>query len=116
MMRLLFATLIFIQLNACSAITSLTTATPQQAATVAEATQLLTVAEKGADLYVTTGNPSPAVVGQLRILVPAVHNTLKAAQAANANGNSAGVATALAAFNEALAALQTYESAKGIKQ
>lgn len=93
-----------------------TSATPSQAKTVAEAIQATALVEKSLDLYVTTAKPDAAVLQELKILVPAVHNALVAAEVANSAGNSALTAAGLAAFNEALAAVQTYESLKGISQ
>lgn len=93
---------------------SFTTANPFQAKTIAEATQAATLAEKALDLYVTSGHASKPVLDELQVLVPAVHNALKKAQAANAAGNSALVAAALAGFNEALAALNSYKTLQGV--
>lgn len=95
-------------------ITSMTTASPTQAKTVAEAAQATKLVEDGLDLYVTTGHPSLAVLNELNILVPALHNTLLASEQAQASGNSAAIAAGLAAFNEALAAVQAYEVKTGV--
>ncbi len=97
-------------------VVSATTATPQQAKSVAEATLAVTLAERALTLYVEHGNPDPAVLRQLKVLVPAVHNALKRVQVANAAGNSALYAAALGAFNEAWAALQAYQKMKGLPQ
>lgn len=93
---------------------SATTATPAQAKTVGEATQATALAEKTLDLAVTSGALPPAVIAELKILVPAVHNALKKVEAANAAGNSALTALALASFNEARAALNSYETLSGV--
>lgn len=93
---------------------SLTSKTPTQAQTVAEATQAVTLVERGLDLYVQNGNPPRAVLLELQILVPAVHNALVAVQGANRTGNSAAAAAALASFNEALAALTAYQTLSGV--
>lgn len=111
-----------VPLGACTTLTSglsdvavsVTTAGPTQAKTVAEAIQATKLIEDGLDLYVTTGAPSKAVLDQLNILVPALHNTLVAAENAQATGNSAAIASALAAFNESLAAVQSYKTLKGV--
>ncbi len=89
-------------------------ASPTQAKTVAEAAQATTLAEKALDLYVKNGNPSPAVLSELSVLVPAVHNALVKAEQANSSGNSALTAIALAAFNEALAAYNSYATLQGV--
>lgn len=93
---------------------SLTSKTATQAKTVAEATQAVTLVERGLDLYVQNGNPPRAVLLELQILVPAVHNALVAVQGANRAGNSAAAAAALASFNEALAALTAYQTLSGV--
>ena len=97
-----------------SATVAFTSAGPTQATTIAEAAQAATLAEQAVDLYVNTGNPSPAVLNELKSLVTAIHNTLVVAQAANASGNSAAAAAAIATFNEALAAFQTYAAKSGV--
>jgi hypothetical protein len=99
---------------ASSVAVSVTTATPTQVTTLAEAEQAATLAEQGLDLYVTTGTPSPAVVAELKVLVPALHTVLKQAEAANAAGNSALAAAAIASFNQALAALNSYKTLQGV--
>lgn len=93
-----------------------TSASPSQAKTVAEAAQATALVEKSLDLYVTTAAPDRAVLQELKILVPALHNALVAAEVANGAGNSALTAAGLAAFNEALAAVKSYESLKGVSQ
>lgn len=101
-----------------SAVSSIAVATSTssttQATTVAEAEQAATLAEKALDLYVTTANPSKTVLQELQVLVPAVHNALVKAEAANAAGDSAATAAALAVFNEALAAYQSYATLQGV--
>lgn len=93
---------------------STTHATPTQAKTVAEATLALTVAENGVTVYAQSPLANVAVLRQLKALLPPIHNALKRVQVANAAGNSALTAAALTAFNEAWAALQSYESTKGV--
>ena len=97
-------------------ITASTTAPPSQATTIAEATQAATLAENAIDLYVKNGNPNQAVLGELKVLVPAVHNALVAAEAANKSGNSALAASALSAFNQAYAAYQAYAVQQGVSK
>jgi hypothetical protein len=93
-----------------------TTAPPSQAKTVAEAIQATQLVEDGLDLYITNGHPSKAILDELAVLIPALHNTLVKAEDAQRGGSSAAVATALAAFNEALGAVKAYEVAKGVSQ
>lgn len=77
---------------------------------------MTTILEHGLDLYVASPVSDRAVVLELKILVPAVHNALAAAEVANSAGNSALTAAALATFNEALDAVQSYETLKGVSQ
>lgn len=90
--------------------TSLSTATPKQAATLAEALQVATLTTQAVDLYVTTASPSRATLVELQTLNEAVHTALVNLQAANAAGQS----LAFAAFNEALSAFSAYATAKGV--
>lgn len=94
---------------------SSTTTSQAQIKTLGDAILVTTQAEKLLDIYVTSGLATPAVLGQLKILVPAVHNALKKAEDANRAGNNPLLAASLAAFNEALTALNQYKAAKGIK-
>lgn len=111
-----------VNLSACASLgsfvsdvtVSATSATPGQAKTVAEAAQAATLVEHSLDLYVKAGNPSPAVLTEIQVLVTAVHNTLVKAEQANAAGNSALTATGLAAFNQAIAAVNSYETLQGV--
>lgn len=91
-----------------------TTKTPNQATTVAEATQAATLIENSVKLYVDTANPSKAVLTQLQSLLAGLHQNLQRAQAADRAGNSALAASALDAFNQALAAYQTYAVNQGV--
>lgn len=93
-----------------------TTAPPRQAINVAGAIKLTQAVEDGLDVYAKSGHADDAVLAQLEILVPALHNTLKAAEAAQKNGSSAAVAGALKAFNESLAAVDAYKTLKGVSQ
>lgn len=93
-----------------------TTAPPSQAKTVKDAILIVEGVETGLDIYVTTGNPSKATLDELAVVVPALHNTLLAAETAQRSGSNAAVASALAAFNEALAVVQAYKAQKGIPQ
>ena len=77
-------------------------------------TKIKTAAERALDCYVNNGSPSRAVLNELNILVPAVHSALVKVEAANKAGNSALTAAALAAFNEALAAYESYATQQGV--
>ncbi len=93
---------------------STTVASPTQAKTVEDATRLTSEAERLLDIVVVNGHLSNAVLDELKILVPAVHNALKTVQAANASGDNAATALALSAFNQALNALNAYKTLKGV--
>lgn len=124
MKRILAIALVVPLLGACTTIASglsdiavvTSSGSSTQVTTVAEAEQATKLIEDGLDLYVTTGHPSKAVLDELNVLVPALHNTLKAAESAQASGNNAAMAAGLAAFNEALAAVQGYETKQGVPQ
>ena len=92
-----------------------TAASPTQPATLSEAEQAATLAEQTIDVYVTSGKASPAVVAELKLLVPPIHAALVSAEASNKAGDAAGVTTGLAAFNEALAAYEAYSAAQGVQ-
>lgn len=93
---------------------SLTSSTPGQVKTLTEAVQSATLAEKAVSIYIKNGNPSGSVLVELRTLIASIHNTLLAAESANAKGDSAAVAAGLTAFNEALAAYNSYSTTEGI--
>lgn len=98
------------------AVVSFTSSTPSQATTVAEAAQIATLAEKAVDLYVKNGHPSQSTLAELKVLLTDLHTPLVAAEQANASGNSAAAAAAVSAFNEALAAYQSYAVHSGVTQ
>lgn len=114
MRRIAFALVASLALAGCAGTFS-TAAPPEQAKTVAEAIQATTLAEQSLDLYVTSGAASPAVISELKVLVPAVHGALKKVEDAQRAGNNALVAAGLAAFNQALAALDSYKATAGVK-
>lgn len=122
--KIVFGTLALIAvlsagLGGCNAIrdvaVSSSTTSPAQAKTLGDAVVITTQVEKTLDIYVTSGLASPAVLAQLEVLVPAVHNALKKAEDAQRAGDSPLVAASLAGFNEALTALNSYKATKGIK-
>lgn len=123
MKRLLFMAAFALCLGGCADLrqavgdvaVSSTTSSPSQAKTLGDAILLTTAAERSLDLVVTSGLTPPAVLEELKVLVPAVHNSLKKAEAAQAAGNSPLLAAGLASFNEALTALNTYKSQKGLR-
>lgn len=89
---------------------ALSSSTPSQVSTLADAVQAATLCTNAVDLYVNASGPSRATLLELQSLNDAVHKALTDLQAANAKGQSLVFAT----FNEALAAFQAYSSAKGV--
>lgn len=89
---------------------SLSSSTPSQAATLADALQAAKLATDAVDLYVNTGNPSPAVLTEINTLNEGLHNSLNLLQAADAAHQS----IALAAFNAALTAFNSYATVSGV--
>jgi hypothetical protein len=89
---------------------SVSTASPTQARTLAEALQTATLCTDAVDLYVRTGNPSRAALDELNILNDRVHSMLLDLQAANTRGQS----LSFAAFNAALQAFNAYYA--GVKK
>lgn len=88
---------------------SLSTASPKQAATLADALQLATIATDAATVYVQTAKPSQAIKDEMSRLNEQVHTVLANLQAANARGES----LTFAVFNEAYAAFMAYAASKG---
>lgn len=93
--------------TAASVAQNLSTATPTQVTTLAEAEQAATLVTQAADTYVTTANPSRAKLLQIKALSDAVHVALGNLEAANAAGNS----LVFASFNSALQAFNSYAAA-----
>lgn len=89
---------------------SLSSATPSQARTLAEALQAATLVTDAVDLYVNTGNPSRATLMELQILNDGLHTALGRLQAANAADQSLW----LASFNAALEAFNSYATSSGV--
>ena len=71
----------------------------------------ITLATKAADLYVTTGHPSRAVLIQIKSLSDGLHAALVTLERANADGKS----LTFASFNAALQAFNAYATSAGIK-
>ena len=93
-----------------SAATQMSSATPQQVTTLAEAYSAATVLTEAVDVYVKVGKPDRATLLQLQKLNVGVHDALNDLKKAN----DAGKSLAFAAFNEALKAFNAYATAKGI--
>lgn len=92
--------------------TNLSSSTPSQVTTLADAVQAADTITKLADTYVTSGvTISKAQLLQMQALSNGVHTALVALEAAN----SAGQSLDYAAFNAALAAYNSYATTAGIQ-
>lgn len=90
--------------------TELSSQTPGQVTTLAEALQAATLVTNAVDLYVNTASPSRATLLELQFLNNSLHTALTNLQAANAAGQS----LAMASFNEALRAFNSYATSRGV--
>ena len=90
---------------------TLSSSTPSQVKTLADALQAATLATQAVDLYVNTANPSRATLLELQALNEGLHSALVQLQAANAANQS----LALAVFNAALTAFNAYATVTGVK-
>lgn len=90
---------------------ALSSASPTQASTLADAQLAYKVAATAVDVYVTTGQPNRAVLTELLNLNEGVHNALLALEKANTNNQS----ILIAAFNEAYKAFTSYGVSVGVK-
>lgn len=90
---------------------SVSSASPQQVKTLAEAYQVATILTEAVDVYVNVGKPDRATLLELKKLNDGVHDALANLKAANDSGN----ALSMAIFNEALKAFNSYATAKGIQ-
>lgn len=94
-----------------SSATSLSSATPSQVTTLAEAVQAADLVTKGVDVYITSGAPiTKGQLQQVQIMNNVLHGALGDLLAANAAGKSLDYA----AFNAALNAYQAYATTVGI--
>lgn len=89
---------------------SLSSSTPSQVTTLAEALQAATLVTNAVDIYVNTGNPSRATLNELNVLNDGLHTALGNLQTANASNQNLYIAT----FNEALRAFSSYATASGV--
>lgn len=113
-----FAITAALALGGCATLTSTVaqladhaaSASPHQAATLAEALQAATLITRAVDLYVNVGNPDRATLVELKALNDAVHAALTDLEAADARGGSLTFGT----FNAALDAFNAYATAKGV--
>lgn len=96
-----------IESDAASVAQNLSTATPTQVTTLAEAEQAVTLADTAADIYVKTGKATATQLTEIKALATGVHSSLLALESANASGKS----LAFSSFNAALQGYDAYTSA-----
>ena len=90
--------------------TSLSSSTPSQVTTLAEAEQAATLVTKAADVAVNTGKLNTGTLKEINALSDAVHAAIDDLEAANANGKSLNYA----AFNAALKAYNAFMTSSAI--
>jgi uncharacterized protein YggE len=95
-----------------SVATSLSTASPTQVSTYADATIAADIATRTVDLAVQTGKLNKATLTELAALNDAVHAAWLDLKAAN----DAGKSLTFASFNAALSAFEAYRAAQGISE
>lgn len=94
-----------------SVATSLSSSTPTQVTTLADAVQAATLVTQATDTYINSGvTISKAQLQEIAMLSDALHTALDALEAANAAGKSLDYA----AFNAALEAYESYATNEGI--
>jgi hypothetical protein len=117
-LRFAAAACIAVALSGCASIaqfasgvaTSLSSSSPSQVSTYADATNAAILATKTVDLAVTTLTLSKATLTELQTLNDGLHAAWLQLKAAN----DAGQSLDYAAFNAALAAYQSYKTSQGI--
>lgn len=118
MKKLLLACALIIPLAGCASLaqtasgiaTSLSSATPNQVTTLAEANQAATLVTKAVDVAVQTGKLDRGTLVELQTLNNSLHTALVNINSSNAEGNS----LVYAAFNAALTAFNSYATQEGI--
>lgn len=92
--------------------TDMSSSTPREVTTYAQATQAATLVTKAATLAVQVGKFDRATLVQLNALNEGVHAAWLSLKADNASGKS----LTFGAFNAALDAFRAYATAKGVAQ
>lgn len=118
MKKIAIALAIIIPLSGCTSLasftanvaTELSSSTPTQVKTLADAERVATLATKAATIAVDTGKFSRAQLLQLQKLNDGLHVALVDLNAANKEGNS----LVYAGFNAALDAFNAYATSQGI--
>lgn len=90
---------------------SLSSQTPSQVRTLAEALQAAKLATDAVDLYVRIGKPDRDIRNELRALNEAVHTAALSLE----QDQAAGKSLTFGAFNAALDAFNAYATVKGVK-
>lgn len=89
---------------------SVSSSTPSQVTTLAEAEQAATLVTNATDLYVNTAHPSSGVLMEIKSLSDGLHAALVTLEQANAAGKS----LTFSSFNAALQAFNAYTTSQGI--
>jgi len=114
-LALILAASLAICSTGCSSVASIATqlssATPTQVSTLADAEIAATAIRQAVDIYVKNGAPSQATLLELQTLNNGLQNALIALRAANAANQS----LLIAGFNEALDAFISYSTTKGVQ-
>lgn len=119
MRKIALALVLILPLAGCTSVASLVSSTaasmssttPTEVRTLAEAEQAATLVTKAVDLYVRTGHPSRATLLELKALSDGVHAAIVELDQAQKNGKS----LTYDSVNAALLAFSAYSTAKGIK-
>lgn len=118
MKRFLLVCALIVPLAGCASLaqsvsgiaTSLSSSTPSQVTTLAEANQAATLVTKAVDIAVQTGKLDRGTLLELQVLNNDLHTALTSLNASNKEGNS----LVYAAFNAALTAFNAYATKEGI--
>ena len=89
---------------------NVSSSTPTQVTTFADATAAADLVTRAVDVYVNTGNPSRATLLEIQALSNSVHAAFLDLQAANDKGQS----LVFASFNASLSAFNAYATSQGI--
>ncbi len=114
-MRKILPLLLILVLCGCSTVAgvaqSMSSSSPTQVTTLSDAVAAATLMTRAVDAYVATGHPSKPVLVELQTLNEGLHTSLIGLEKADAAHQS----LAIAAFNEALSAFESYSAARGVK-
>jgi len=119
MRKIALALVLIIPLAGCTSVASfvastaatMSSTTPTEVKTLAEAEQAATLVTRAVQLYVENGNPSRATLLEIKALSDGVHAAILELDAAQRTKKS----LVFDSFNAALAAFNAYATAQGIK-